>query len=230
MPFLKPLLSAALAAGLFAVATGASAQIRITEVAPWASGNSPYAVDWFELTNTGTTAVSLSGWKMDDNSASFGSAVALSGITSIAAGESVIFVESASGAAISAFKSTWFGTSVPAGLQVGYYSGSGVGLGASGDAVYIYNSTGTLVADVLFGASSSASPYRTFDNAAGLDNVTLTQLSAVGVQGAFIAVNDAVQTEIGSPGSISAVPEPATFALAASALALIGVASRKRQG
>jgi uncharacterized protein YjiK len=29
----------------------------VSEVSPWSSGNSPYAADWFEVTNTGTQAV-----------------------------------------------------------------------------------------------------------------------------------------------------------------------------
>jgi hypothetical protein len=62
-------------------------------VAPWSSGDSPVAADWFEVTNRGTTAIDITGWKVDDNSDSFASAVAPSDITSIAAGESVIFVD-----------------------------------------------------------------------------------------------------------------------------------------
>ncbi len=66
---------------------------------------------------------------MDDNSNSFGAAVALNGITSIAAGESVIFIESdAPGTVVPAFKTLWFGANPPPGLQIGTYTGSGVGL------------------------------------------------------------------------------------------------------
>ena len=90
------------------------------EVAPYASGNTAYEADWIELTNMGSSAVNLTGWKMDDNSNSFAAGAALRGVTSIAAGQSVIFLESnASGtndAAINAgFKSAWFGSNVPAG-------------------------------------------------------------------------------------------------------------------
>src|SRR5262249_12323945 len=69
----------------------------ISEVAPWASGNAPYAADWFELTNTGPAAVDLTGWKMDDNSNSAGSAVPLLGISSLPAGKSAVFFEDTSG-------------------------------------------------------------------------------------------------------------------------------------
>ena len=57
--------------------TPPSRLVIISEVAPWSSGNSPYMADWFEVTNTSTSAVNITGWKMDDNSNSFGSAVAL---------------------------------------------------------------------------------------------------------------------------------------------------------
>src|SRR6476646_157554 len=41
--------------------------VIISEVDPSGSGRS-YAADWFEVTNTGTSDVNLTGWKMDDNS------------------------------------------------------------------------------------------------------------------------------------------------------------------
>jgi hypothetical protein len=216
----------ALGALLVASAFAAQAQIRITEVAPWGSGNSPYAADWFELTNTGSSAVNISGWKFDDDSASFGSAVALNGITSIAAGESVIFMETSSPSTISSFLSTWFGANVPAGLQVGMYSGSGVGLSANADQVNIFDASGVLQAKVIFGASDSTSPYQSFDNSAGANNVTITLLSAIGTNGAHAAANDA--TEIGSPGVVAAVPEPSSYALLIGGLGLVGFVARRR--
>lgn len=225
---LKTSLLAAAAGVLALTATGAQAQVRITEVAPWGSSTSapviPYATDWFELTNFGSTAVNISGWKMDDNSNSFGTSVALTGITSIAAGESVIFTENAAAAS---FLSTWFGSSAPAGLQIGTYTGSGVGLSQSGDAVNIYDASNVLQANVVFGASDSTSPYQTFDNAAGLNNTTISQLSVASVNGAFAAANHAI--EIGSPGTIAAVPEPESYALALLALGLFGAMAHKRQ-
>jgi len=213
----------ALALILLALALPARAGVFITEVAAWSSGNSPLAADWFEVTNTGASAVNITGWKMDDNSNSFANAVALNGITSIAAGESVIFVESSTNVS-SAFKSLWFGANPPSSLQVGYYSGSGVGLSTTADAVNLYNSTGTLQANVSFNASPSGL-FPTFDNAADLNNAVISTLSVVGVNGAFKAANDV--NEIGSPGM---VPEPATFVtLALGLAALLGFTRRSRR-
>lgn len=207
-------------------ATVAQAAVRITEVAPWGSSTSnpaiPYATDWFELTNTGTSSLNITGWQMDDDSNGTGK-VALAGITTIAAGESVIFTEKA---ATASFLSTWFGALAPAGLQIGTYTGTQVGLSASGDAVNVYDVSGLLQANVVFGLSDTTSPYQTFDNAVGLNNTMISQLSVAGVNGAFVAANHPI--EIGSPGTIAAVPEPESYALAFAALGMFGVIARKR--
>jgi len=204
------------AALLLALPFAASAAVAITEVAPWSSGNSPVGADWFELTNTGSTAVDISGWKMDDDSASFANAVALSGITSIAAGQSVVFVEGSATTA-NTFKNVWFGSNVPAGFAIGYYTGSGIGLSTNSDAVTIFNTAGIIQAKVTFGASDSTSPYQTFDNAAGLNNVALSTLSVVGINGAFIA------------GAIAAVPEPQGLAMMLAGLGVVGAIARRRR-
>lgn len=178
------------------------AEIYITEVAPWSS-SSPAGADWFEVTNKGSTAIDLTGWKVDDSSNSFASAVALSGITSIAAGQSVIFLEAAAGQSattITSFVDTWFNGTAPAGVQIGTYTGSGIGLSTSGDAVNLYDAGGTLQANVTFGASPAGPTFQTFNNAAAANNANITTLSAVDVNGGFRASDDV--NEIGSPGSI----------------------------
>ena len=99
-----------------------------------------------------------------------------------------------------AFLSNWFGINPPSGLRIGNYTGTGIGLGTGGDQVNLYNGvSSTPVASVLFGTSPTAT-FGTFDNTAGLNTITtaITQLSAVGVNGAFVAVNSS--SEIGSPG------------------------------
>ncbi|MGZ8218484.1 SdiA-regulated domain-containing protein [Methylomagnum sp.] len=174
----------------------------VSEVAPWSSGNGTIAADWFEVTNTGSSPVDLTGWKMDDSSNTFAAAVALTGVSSIAPGESVIFIETADlPAAKVAFIDTWFGGSAPASLQIGGYSGGGVGLGTGGDAVNLFDAVGVPQAGVTFGASTTSVPFLSFNNAAGLNNAAITALSATGVNGAFAAPNSTT-TEIGSPGTV----------------------------
>jgi hypothetical protein len=120
----------------------------------------------------------------------------MSGVASIAPGESVIFLETDNLAAAAAtFRATWFGTTPPARPQIGSYSGSGVGLSTGGDAVNVYNAAGALQASVTFGAS--AAPFATFDNA------SISQLSIAGANGAFVTLNGT--NEIGSPGTTRAL-------------------------
>ena len=232
---MKRILPAAAAAVLSLGTPPAAAQIAITEVAPWSSGNSSVAADWFELTNLGAATVDVSDWKMNDDTATFSSAVALRGVTSVAAGKSVVFIEGNSAgttdsALASAFVDNWFGGLAPAGLQIGFYGGSGIGLGTGGDAVAIFDSSGAQRARVSFGDSTAEPNLASFDNAAGLDGVAISQLSTVGVNGAFSIASSLGNTEIGSPGVIAAIPEPETYALFLAGLGLVGaVVGRRRR-
>ena len=210
--------------------SSASAAILITEVdAAGSSSSSGYSADWFEVTNTGTSAVSLTGWSMDDNHDSFSAAVALTGVPSIGAGQTAVFVESTgttAAAVDAAFETSWFGSTVPAGFTIGNYSGGNVGLSQSGDAVNLYNSSGTVMADVIFGTSTSTSG--TFDNTAGLNGVTISTFSKVGVDGAFATKNG----EIGSPGidsAVSPVPLPSTVWLMMGGLLVMTYVGRRQR-
>lgn len=181
--------------------------LRVTEVAPWSStaANSPVAADWFEVTNIGARAVDITGWKIDDSSESPAAALSLTGISSIAPGESVIFIETATLSTTKAtFLSNWFGASPPVTLQVGAYTGAGAGLSTGGDAVNLYDTNNVRQANVSFGLSPSIAPFTTFDNAAALNVAAITTFSSVGVNGAFIAANSA--NEIGSPGAMASAP------------------------
>ena len=228
-----PGLVAATAAAFMAFPT--QAQIRITEVAPWGSTQgSNYLADWFELTNIGTQPVSISSWKMDDSSNSFASATALLNVTSIAAGQAVVFIQSPNlGSDVpkrDAFLSTWFGQSPPPGLEIGIFRGSsGAALDTSGDSVNIFNGSGVLQASVSFGASPSGPSFPTFDNTAGLNNQSISLLSATGINLAASAVSHTI--EIGSPGTaiVSSIPEPQTYAMLLAGLALVGAVFRKRR-
>lgn len=213
MKFSKQILAAATlwVAGLTAI----QAQLIISEVHPTgSSATTTYGADWFELYNAGPATLDLTGWKVDDNSAAFAAAVALRGVTSLAPGQAAVFMESDAVGANdvtkgAAFLAAWFGASAPAGFNLGFYGGSGIGLGSGGDAVNIYDGSGTLLAGVSFGAATTGV---TFDNAAGLSGV-ISQLSGVGVNQAFLSQAGA---EVGSPG---VVPEPTALSLGVVGLA-----------
>ena len=183
--------------------------VTISEVAPWGSGNTTYAADWFEVTNTGTTDIDITGWKIDDNSNAFVSAAALRGLSILPAGKSAIFLEgTATGTTdatiIANFSMAWFGSpTLPSNVLIGIYGGSGVGLSTAGDAVNLFDATGDRVAGVSFGPSTTGI---TFDNTAGLNSTTLplpviSTLSVVGVNGAYSTPQGK-----GSPGNINRAP------------------------
>ena len=92
-----------LLSGLGAASVQAQAVLRITEVMS-SSGDTGGTPDWFELSNLGDTSVDITGWKMDDNSFSFGAGATLNGITNISAGESVVFFEDSTTNNVAAFK------------------------------------------------------------------------------------------------------------------------------
>ncbi len=173
----------------------------VSEVAPWGSGDAPYAGDWFEITNFGATTVDLGGWKVDDSTNAPAAAVPLVGVGSIAPGQSAVFIEvpaanaaTFDAAKAAAFIAAWFGGTAPDGFAIGTYGGSGVGLSTGGDAVYLFPPAAQRSATgVSFGSSTTDV---TFDNAAAIAG-PISTLSVVGVNGAFLSP----AAETGSPGT-----------------------------
>ena len=192
---LAPVVQPAHAAGIIRI-TEVMSNSTVTPVA-----GSIYAGDWFELTNYGDASVDITGWKVDDNSFSFASSLPLSGITSIGIGESVVFTENAGGVNVGDFKTFWnLGPSV----QVGYYSGSGIGLSSNGDGVIVYTSAGTEVNRVSFG-SAVATPNKTFywsyEASGALGTPTGGVVSVSGTNGAYTTSDGGANANVGSPGS-----------------------------
>jgi hypothetical protein len=189
-----------------------------------AGGGSPTG-DFLEITNYGSSAISMSGWKMDDNSFDITKAVALNGITSIGAGESVIFIESAAGAAVNSFKSFWGGLT---GVQVGYYSGSGTGLSSGGDGVILFNAAAAEATRVTFGAATAGKTfYWGYNAATGVVDPSYNGLvSAVGTIGTQVTFTSSGDTgSLGTAIGTLAVPTPGAVAL----LGLAGLVSRRRK-
>lgn len=213
--FCVSIVSAASVAGL------ANANIRITEVMSSSNSAAPTA-DWIEVTNFGSTAVDLTGWRMDDGSFNVAASVALSGIASIGAGESVIFIESAAGAGVAGFRTFWGGLS---GLQVGFYSGSGVGFSSGGDGACLFDGTGSILSQVSFGAATNAfSFFFGWDSAGALDPSYNGVVSSVGTIGTQITTLGP-GGDTGSVGTAIGVPAPGALAL----LGLAGLVGRRRR-
>lgn len=202
------ILATLLAATLCLAHAHAAALLRITEV--MSSSGTGGTEDWFEITNVGDSAADLTGYKMDDGSFDFTKAVVLSGVTSIAPGESVIFTED-NAAGAEALKTYWGLAST---VQVGYYSGSKVGLSSGGDGVVVFNASGTEVTPrASFGpASAGSSFYWVYDSSGTLLSAANGTISSNGTLGAFSSTG----VDIGSPGS------------AASSLALAFTSSVKK--
>ena len=218
---MKSLSSLLITTALVAISSSALASLRITEVMSSSAGGGSPTGDFFEVTNYGSSAISMSGWKMDDNTFDITKAVALNGITSIGAGESVIFIESAAGAAVNSFKSFWGGLT---GVQVGYYSGSGTGLSSSGDGVILFNAAAAEATRVTFGAATAGKTFYWGYNAAtgAVDPSYIGLVSAVGTIGTQVTF-----TSSGDTGSLGTaiIPTPGAVAL----LGLAGLVSRRRK-
>lgn len=125
---------------------GPKPRLVITEVMPAGSGETGHA-DWWELTSFDSRSYNLRGWRWDDSSHSLApnNAYIFTNDIVIHPGESVIFVE---GMTPDAFR-TWWGTQLPANLQVVSYAGGGLGLSQTADEVNVWNAL-TLPGNELF--------------------------------------------------------------------------------
>ena len=193
--------------------TGAQAALIITEVMSQ-SGVTPgsgFTPDWFEVTNTDTSAVDITNFRFDDGSFNFNDSVPLVGVTSIAAGQSVVFIETnAPLTIIGLFRTFWGGSATTA--VIGSYSGSGVSLSSNGDGVRIYDTSEVSVASVAFGVATTGRSFG-YDLASYPNQDGFGGISVNGSNGAFISAN--ALRNIGSPGVAfpSQVPEPSGLAL-----------------
>jgi 2',3'-cyclic-nucleotide 2'-phosphodiesterase (5'-nucleotidase family)/uncharacterized protein YjiK len=185
--------------------------------------------DFFEILNYGDAAVSLQGWKWDDDSASFADGVAI-GNVSIPAGGTLV-VASTAASTLATFKTTW---GLADNVQV--ITSEGPGLGGA-DAVVLFNDAGSVVTSFNYsGSTKIATDGSTIGLSAGSQGVTFVpavhagpafggtagangvsavwdgaSLSAPSYRAAQVGVDgglaqSANAANIGSPGIVPALP------------------------
>jgi hypothetical protein len=185
-----------------AAVTAARAQLAITEAMSSASTNLETQLvlqnpDFWELTNFGTNDVDLNGYRWNDNAGGLIGAdpTPFTGLM-IAAGESIIFVESnaTTVATTEQFREWWGATNLPPSLKVIFYSGNG--LSSLGDGIRFWGPNAVNDSDVIdsvdFLEAQRGASF-TYDSSTGVFGVVSTN----GVEGAFKA---ATRDDVGSPG------------------------------
>lgn len=177
----------------------AHAELVITEVMASSlhAPNSSFDGDWWELTNTGTSAVNLAGYKWDDTPTPLTPSVSSFPNISIAAGESIIIIAE-SAADIAAWKNTWGLTTTQIINRDQFTAMGGEGfssLSSTGDQVNLYDPTGKVVASVEFGASTPGA-----SQAFHPDQTAIYGLNSVnGRHGAYLSTQTTKDTA--SPGN-----------------------------
>jgi hypothetical protein len=172
----------------------APAQLAITEVMSFASTNASGSdrPDFWELTNFGTNAVNLAGYRWFDSDNTFASRQSFDA-TNITPGESIILVRGRNSFVKTAadFRQ-WWGPNLPADLQI-YFGDRHPGFDdADGDAVRVWDPNSFLIDEVRFAKAERGVTF-TYDTNTG----AFSELSQEGVAGAFRA---AMGGDIGSPG------------------------------
>jgi MYXO-CTERM domain-containing protein len=184
---------------LAAAVGSAAADIRITE---WMYSGAEG--EYVEFTNTGASAVDLTGWSYDDDSRLPGG-FDLSGFGVVGAGESVVITESDA----EAFRTAW-GLSASVGILGGYTNNLG-----RADEINIFDSNGDLIDRLTYGDQVFVGSIRTQEvsgnvlpSALGQNDVFGWVLSASGdVYGSVLSANG----DLGNPGTW--VPAPGAMAL-----------------
>jgi hypothetical protein len=201
--------------------------LRFTEVMPWPSeGEDNRHFDWFELTNFGTNAVDLTGWRFSDEP-SFARAVAITNTMVLQPGESAVFAERLDALL---FRRWWGTDSLPPGLQVFAYSG--FGLGQFGETLFFWNPAAISPFDYTASLSwARALPGVSFvcvrecEEGLGCED-RATAYSVAGEDGAFHAIEGG---HVGSPGYL-ANPAIKVMSIHASAAGTVSVHCRVTPG
>jgi len=175
-----------------------SAQLRITEVmSDSGHSDSDASGDWFEVTNTGSSAVNVAGFSYDDEGATAGASGDFPSIT-LAAGESLIVLNEASA---TLFRDLWeldASVSIITNTQIDDFQG----LGSGGDAVNLYDDNNGLIDTFTFGAATEGFSFARFEDGTPVSG----GLSSAGLFGAYES-NDSSE-DVASPSIVVGQPEP----------------------
>lgn len=179
----------------------ARADLIITEVMSSSSHTNTAANgDWWELYNSGPSAIDLTAYSWDDDSATPGSAD-FNGLT-INAGQAIIICQETLGQE-QAWKDVWGLTDV---TMINLGNTEFQNFGSAGDQLHLYDGSSTEIDSVTFGAASSGYSFEWDTSGSSLG------LSANGENGAFQATaSGGGGPDIASPGA--AIPEPGTWVL-----------------
>ena len=191
------------------VSAFAAYDLQITEMYSGLSEEDGTA-DWFEITNYGDAACDLSSVSLfyDDDSSDWEDAAQITGISSIAVGESVVVMISDETDAVDTMRTLW---NLNSSVQVGIVDGKGLS-NKKEDGVTLFAADQTVIDYVTYEWPSSGMMCQTVDVA--YDNTTTA--SVAGVNGAYASntfYNTTAGCDICLVGSPAVVPEPATMAL-----------------
>lgn len=196
--------------GIGFVGLSARGQLAITEIMSSAATNLGPAViaqnaDFWELTNFGTNAVDLTGYKWNDNQGGLigGDPLPFTGLT-IGPGESVLFFQSTTGVSTNAeqFRQWW---GLDTNVQAVVFQGNG--LSSTGDGIRLWSPSAAGDADYL----DSVDFLEALRGATFVYNAAtgaFDQFSTNAVRGAFKAVT---ADDVGSPGTTTG-PVPLAIA------------------
>jgi MYXO-CTERM domain-containing protein len=185
-----------------AVAGAATANIRITEWM-YAGGNGEFV----EFTNTGASAIDMTGWSFDDDSRLPGG-FDLSGFGVVAAGQSVIIAETDA----EVFRAAW-GLSASVQILGGYTNNLG-----RNDEINLFDANGDLIDRLTYGDQAFAGSIRT-QNISG--NVLPSALGQNDVFGwVFSASGDIYGSVLSAGGDLG---NPGVWVPAPGAMALLGL-------
>ena len=179
------------------VCTAARADLVITEVmAKSAHATGIFDGDWWELTNTGASAVDLTGYKWDDDTPSPSNFPSVT----IQPGQSMIIMQDTAVNAVG-WKTAWGLPAATVVLDKDQFVKINVGdesfsnLSANGDQVNLYNASGTLVARAEFGVATTGRSFAWHRDGTAIHGL----ISTAGKHGAV--VSNQVPADTGSPGN-----------------------------